>query len=80
MTGQDHSRPLPPLRAIREAQGLGLRKAAQAASIDPAHLSRVERGKATLSVPALARLARVIGMVDPARVLAHYEREQEVSP
>lgn len=63
---------VPPLRAVREAQGLGLRQAARQAGIDPAHLSRVERGEKQLTVDALARLARVLGLRDLARLLRPY--------
>ena len=64
----------PPLRAVREAQGLSLRYVATEAGIDPAHLSRVERGERSLSVDALARLARVLGLKDLARHLDLYRR------
>jgi transcriptional regulator with XRE-family HTH domain len=65
---------IPPLRAVREAQGLGLRYTATQAGIDPAHLSRVERGEKQLTVDALARLARVLGLRDLARLLRPYCR------
>ena len=58
------------LRAVREARGLGLREAARAADIDAAHLSRVERGVGHLSVPALGRLARVLGLREFERMAA----------
>jgi transcriptional regulator with XRE-family HTH domain len=66
---------LPPLRAVREAQGLGLREAARLAEINPAHLSRVERGEAALSMDALLRLARVLGLRELDRQLSLYVRE-----
>jgi transcriptional regulator with XRE-family HTH domain len=59
------------LRAARGRQGLGLREAARLAGIDPSHLWRVEHGQARLSVPRLARLARVLGDHDLARQLEH---------
>ena len=65
-------RTVPPLRAVRVAQGLTLREAAHRARIDPAHLSRVERGEKQLSVDALARLAAVLGLRDLSRLLAPY--------
>ena len=65
----------PPLRAVREARGLGLRSVAEEAGIDPAHLSRVERGQAALSVDALHRLARVLGLGELDRLLRPYVRE-----
>lgn len=49
-----------PLRAAREARGLGLRETARLAEIDPTHLSKAERGIAGLSVASLARLAKVL--------------------
>jgi transcriptional regulator with XRE-family HTH domain len=65
----------PPLRAVREARGLGLRDVANEAGIDPAHLSRVERGQANLSVEALLRLARVLGLRELVRLLTPYVGE-----
>ncbi len=57
------------LRAVREAQGKGLRETARKAKINPAHLSRVEHGKSGLSVDSLARLARVLGLRDLSKTL-----------
>ncbi|MGW0805245.1 helix-turn-helix domain-containing protein [Nonomuraea sp. NPDC002799] len=50
------------LRSTRKARGMGLRQAAGLAEIDPAHLSKVERGEKGLSLPALRRLAVVLEM------------------
>jgi len=66
--------PIPPLRAVREAHGLGLREVATRADIDPAHLSRVERGQRALSVDALLRLAQVLGLNELERLLKPYAR------
>lgn len=66
--------PVPPLRAVREAHGLGLREVAARAEIDPAHLSRVERGERALSLDALLRLARVLGLRELERLIAPYAR------
>ena len=63
---------LPPLRAVRIAHGYSLRDTARRAGIDPAHLSRVERGERQLSVDALARLAEVLGLTELAKLLAPY--------
>jgi hypothetical protein len=63
---------LPPLRAVRIAHGLSLRETARRARIDPAHLSRAERGERQLSVDALWRLADVLGLCELARLLAPY--------
>jgi len=64
---------LPPLRAVRIAHGLSLRETARRAQINPAHLSRVERGQRQLSVEALARLAQVLGLHELAKLLAPYQ-------
>ena len=63
---------LPPWRALRLAQGRGLREVAAEANINPAHLSRVERGQRQLSLEAFVRLARVLGLFDLCRLLAPY--------
>jgi transcriptional regulator with XRE-family HTH domain len=65
----------PPLRAVREAQGLRLTDVARRAGISAGHLSRVERGQACLSVDALARLAGVLGLRDLTRFLKPYVPE-----
>jgi transcriptional regulator with XRE-family HTH domain len=65
---------MPPLRAVREAHALGLREVAARANIDPAHLSRVERGERSLSLEALLRLARVLGLRELERLIAPYAR------
>lgn len=62
----------PPLRAVRIAQGRGLRDTAREARIDKAHLSRVERGERGLSVESLYRLAVVLDLRDLARLLKPY--------
>lgn len=69
---QTESASLPPLRAVRIAHGLTLRETARRAKIDPAHLSRVERGERQLSVAALGRLAEVLCLPELARLLAPY--------
>jgi len=66
--------PLPPLRAVRQAHGWSLGRVATEAGIDTAHLSRVERGEASLSVDALARLAKVLRLDELASLLAPYTR------
>lgn len=74
------TRPLPPLRAVRQAKGLSLRAAATQAGIDPGHLSKVERGTKMLSLDALHRLAVVLGLTEFAQMLALYLPEQEAKP
>ena len=66
---------VPPLRAVRIAHGLSVREAARRADITPSHLSRVERGERQLSVEALSRLARVLGLTELAKLLAPYREE-----
>lgn len=67
---------VPPLRAVRLAQGLGLREAARKAGIDHAQLSRVERGQEGLSVAALQRVADVYGLTTLAELLAQYRGDR----
>ncbi len=63
---------IPPFRAVRKAKGIGLRELARRSGIDAAHLSRVERGEATLSVETLSRVARALDLKDLARLLEPY--------
>lgn len=50
------------IREMREAQGLGLRVAAERLGISPAYLSRIERDKERPPKPELIkRLARLLG-------------------
>jgi transcriptional regulator with XRE-family HTH domain len=62
----------PPIRSLREARGLSLRETARRADMDPAHLLRVERGEAGLSIDSLQRLARVLGPAELAKMLNPY--------
>jgi transcriptional regulator with XRE-family HTH domain len=57
---------------VRIARGKGLRETAFRAGINPAHLSRVERGEKQLSVDALYRLAGVLGLTELAKLLEPY--------
>lgn len=61
-----------PIRAVREAHGLGLREVARAAHIDAAHLSRIERGLARPSLPVLKRIADVLGLREMSKFLEPY--------
>lgn len=50
------------IREMREAQGLGLRVAAERLGISPAYLSRIERGRERPPKPELVkRVARLLG-------------------
>jgi transcriptional regulator with XRE-family HTH domain len=71
---------MPPLRAIREGQGLTLRYVADSAGLDVGHLSRIERGQAGLSIESLARLAKVLGMRDLSRRLEPFRVREEGGP
>lgn len=57
------------LKQARMAKRMSLRATAARARIDPAHLSRVERGERQLSIESLQRLAQVIGLDDLAENL-----------
>ncbi len=48
------------LRVTRESKGYSLREAARQAKLSPSHYSRVERQRASLSIPAMRRLADVL--------------------
>jgi transcriptional regulator with XRE-family HTH domain len=63
------------LRIVREARGLSLREAAKLARIDPAQLSRLERGLGGLSVNAAMRLARALGLPEVGKVLSPFVAE-----
>lgn len=63
---------VPPLRDVRRSRQLSLRSAAMQAGIDPAHLSRVERGTKSLSIDALYRLARVLELAEVVAALEPY--------
>jgi len=69
------TRSVQPLRAVRIAHGLSVRETARRADITPSHLSRVERGERQLSVDALARLAKVLGLGELSKLLAPYREE-----
>lgn len=45
------------IRALREGSGVSLRALAAAIAVDPAHLSRIERGLKPASSDVLARIA-----------------------
>lgn len=63
------------LRIVREARGLSLREAAKLARMDPAQLSRLERGRGGLSVSAAVRLARALGLPDVGKTLSPFVAE-----
>ena len=72
-TSQTHSRP--PLRDVRVAKGLGLNEATRRAGIDTAHLSRVERGEARLSLASLHRLAVALDLHELAKFIGPYTED-----
>jgi transcriptional regulator with XRE-family HTH domain len=76
-TRQKERRTIPPLREVREAQGLSVRETARRAGLDPTHLSKVERGQAKLSIESLARLAAVLGLSTLAGLLDQYVVERD---
>jgi transcriptional regulator with XRE-family HTH domain len=51
---------------------MSLRQVAANAKLDPGHLSRVERGEATLSIESLTRLAGVLGLRELEGLLEPY--------
>lgn len=55
------------LRRTRKSLGLSLRSVASRAGLDPAHLSRLERGEAHLTVDTLYRLACALELDELAR-------------
>ena len=65
----------PPIRVIRRARGMSLRALAEAAAVSKSHLSRVEQGKATLSLAALLRVARELGLKELEDQLTQYVKE-----
>ncbi len=66
---------LPPLRAVRIANGLGLREVARKAGVDAGYLSRIERGLAQPSVQVLSRLANALGLRDLEKLLLPYTED-----
>jgi transcriptional regulator with XRE-family HTH domain len=65
------------LRAVREAQGKGLRATARKAEIDPAYLSRIERGLQRPSLPVLLAILRELDLKDPASVIERFWEDPE---
>lgn len=67
---------LPPIRAIRQAQGLSLDDLSKLTGIDNGHLSRMERGIQGISLRALYKIAREIGPRELERLLRPYVRPE----
>ncbi|GHC54582.1 helix-turn-helix domain-containing protein [Streptomyces cinnamoneus] len=61
MSADDLPAVAPQLRALRRRSGLTLEAAAARAGLSPAHLSRLETGQRTPSLPMLLALARTYG-------------------
>ncbi|MFE5544596.1 helix-turn-helix domain-containing protein [Streptomyces sp. NPDC056534] len=74
----DSTKPLndSPLRAAREARGMSLRATARQSRLDPAHLSRVERGQKQVSIEGLYRLATVLELDELVSTLRPYIRNE----
>ncbi len=66
----------PPLRAVRIARGLSLREVARRAGLDPAHLSRVERGLVRPSLRTLRTLAGVLELRELSKLLKPFDSEE----
>ncbi|MFD6911745.1 helix-turn-helix domain-containing protein [Streptomyces virginiae] len=66
-----------PMREARLARGLMLKDAAAMAGVDTGALSRFERGQEHVSLPALYRLAKAIGLEALERELAPYVLEHK---
>lgn len=67
------------LRTTRLALGISLRSVASKAGLDPAHLSRIERGEAQITVDVLYRLAVALELSELARHLQpHLSRKQQM--
>jgi transcriptional regulator with XRE-family HTH domain len=64
---------LPPLRAVREAQGLTLEETARRANVNIGYLSRIERGLHRPSIDVLRRIAHVLELRDLERHLSLYD-------
>jgi transcriptional regulator with XRE-family HTH domain len=65
MTGNGSQR----LRVVREAQGKGLRETARRAGIDPAYLSRIERGLQRPSLRVMLAILRALDLKDSAAAI-----------
>lgn len=50
------------VRILRESKGLSARQLAEAASLDPTQISKIENGKSTPSLQALERICNVLGI------------------
>ena len=59
------------LRALREAQGMGIKELARRAQVDVGYLSKIERGLVTPSLGTLLRLLTALGLRDGERWLRH---------
>ena len=76
-----------PLRTLRISQGFTLSQVASAVAIDPANLSRIERGHQIASLDVTERLVRFFsGQIDelqilyPHRYVNHIEEKLQNEP
>ena len=63
---------VPPLREIRQAQGLTLYEVSKRTGIDSGQLSRMERGLQGISLPTLYKLTEELGPRQLTRLLKPY--------
>jgi len=68
---------VPPIRAIRQAQGLSQNQLAKRSGIPQGQLSMVERGKAGLSLEAFYRVTEEIGPRELSRLLKPYVVDEQ---
>jgi transcriptional regulator with XRE-family HTH domain len=66
------------LRDLRERQGRSLREVARALEVDPAHLSRVERGAKPASATVLKRASEYYAVPRELLALSHGEVPEDV--
>jgi transcriptional regulator with XRE-family HTH domain len=64
---------------VRQARGLSLEHVAERSGVDIGELSRAERGLGGLSIPALRRVARVLGLRELYRLLGPYDRGEAIT-
>ncbi|MPZ68808.1 MAG: helix-turn-helix domain-containing protein [Actinobacteria bacterium] len=66
-----------PLRGARQARGIGLRELERRTGLDRGHLSKIERGLVTPSLPTLRRIAGALGLKEMSRLLEPYGKDRD---